>query len=123
MTIPYGPWHIVTNHYSYTLNITDVTQGIVTGTIQLTASDTYNISGSWDASTNKLTFTFSFPLNIGMGPFTVTASFTGYLFEGPGSALFQGPPGPASAPYRYLLAGTFQYMGTPYVHGWVARIN
>ena len=55
MAPPLGTWNVVTMNNGL-LNITGVDpQGNVTGTIQFDPSDTYNISGTWDASKKSLT--------------------------------------------------------------------
>ena len=128
MAMPVGTWHIVTNLHCSTLEITAVDpQGKLTGTIKTNTNTpgTHNISGTWDAAKNELSFTYS--LNLGLGPFfALPLTFTGYFFQEPGQQLFQHDPGcipPAQTNWN-LLAGTFQsilVIGTPHPNGWVAR--
>jgi hypothetical protein len=125
MAIPVGTWNVVTDKHSSTLHITNVdAQGKVTGTIQVNASETHNISGTWDATKNELSFTYW--LNFGSGPiFGLPITFTGYWFQGASGGLFMKPPGNVAAPYWDLLAGTYQTLfslPSAHPHGWVARL-
>ena len=118
--MPVGTWHIVTNLHCSTLEITAVDpQGKLTGPIKTNTNtqETHNISGTWDAAKNELSFTSS--LNLGLGPFfALPLTFTGYFLQEPGQQLFQHDPGsipPAQTNWN-LIAGTFQsilVIGTP----------
>ena len=122
MAPPLGTWNVVTNLNNGLLNITGVDpQGNVTGTIQFDPSDTYNISGTWDASKSELNFSYRFTVLLGGGlrfPFFI--SFVGYLFEA-GQPLFNTTVGPTTA-HWYMLAGTWQHSFIlTHPNGWVAR--
>jgi hypothetical protein len=124
MAIPLGTWNVVTDKHSSTLIITNVDpQGQLTGTIQVNASETHNISGTWDAAKKELTFTYS--LTLGTGPFfPLPITFTGFWIQGASGGLFMKPPGPVAGPYSDLLAGTFHHLlALPSAqNGWVARL-
>ena len=130
MAVPVGTWHVVTNLYSSILTITavDPNSGNLTGTIQLSATETYNISGTWDGTKQQISFSYTFWIAIGGGSFKFpfSTSYTGYLFEGASSGLFQQPAGPvtSSNPWN-LLAGTWQHslILQPHPNGWVARMS
>jgi hypothetical protein len=118
-----GMWKVVTGQTSAVLNITNVDeQGNVTGTIQMDASQTYDIAGTWSATTNALNFWYSPPDWVSPLP---SVEFQGYLFQGAEGGLFQQPPGPVSPPYCSLLAGTWKRPDDVYAvanyAGWVAQ--
>jgi hypothetical protein len=123
MTVPVGTWNVVTDKHSSTLVITNVDpQGKITGTIQTSATETHNISGTWDGV--QLTFTYT--LTLGAGPYIpFPVTFTGFWFHGASGGLFMKPPGPVAGPYSDLLAGTFHHLfalPTGHPNGWVARL-
>jgi hypothetical protein len=116
---------VISDKHSSTLQITNVdAQGKVTGTIKVSATETHNISGTWDATKNELSFTYW--LNFGPGPiFGLPVTFTGYWFHGASQQLFQQAPGNVPAPYWDLLAGTYQSLFSiipAHPHAWVARL-
>jgi hypothetical protein len=120
MAPPLGMWNVVTNLNNGLLNITNVdAQGNVSGTIQFSQSDTYNISGTW--SQNVLNFSYSFTITFGGLHIPFSVSFVGYLFEA-GQPLFNATVGPTTA-HWYMLAGTYQrsLFFPPHPSGWVAR--
>ena len=122
MAVPVGVWNVVTNLDDAILHITSVAGGNVTGTYQPTTTATYPITGTWDAVTNELKFSYSFPFPIGHFHLRVTLTFTGYAFEA-GQPLFNASPGPVSPAVWNMLAGTYQIV-SPFgfgTHGWVAR--
>jgi hypothetical protein len=140
--LPVGTWNVITNLHAADLNVTNVDdQGNVTGTIQTSASATYDISGTWNAATNELSFRYyvlvqlvpvagaegSLEAKFRPPEFEEVVQYQGYLFQGAGSGLFGQPPGPVSVPppYNIMLAGTFSYsllVGEPvFIGGWVAR--
>jgi hypothetical protein len=123
MSVPVGTWNVVTNLNNAVLNIMNVDgQGNVTGTIQMDMSDTYNITGTWNAATKELNFTYSFSVNIGWFHEFRFVSFQGYFFE-TGKPLFNENPGPVSPAWN-MIAGTYQvgpFVGTPPTYGWAAR--
>jgi hypothetical protein len=129
MAVPVGTWHVVTNLYSSILTITAVdASGNLTGTIQVSATETYSISGTWDATKQQISFGYTFWVAIGGGSFKFpfSTNYTGNLFEGAGSGLFQQPPGPVSSSNTWnLLAGTWQHnlVIQPHPNGWVARMS
>jgi hypothetical protein len=129
MAIPVGIWNVVTNLHAANLNITNVdAQGKLTGTIQVSSSETHNIGGTWDATKNELTFNYSLVFSFGTGQsFLFPVSFTGYLLQAHSGGLFMQPPGTVSGPTWNLLAGTYQagFFFPPNSHpsGWVARLQ
>jgi hypothetical protein len=127
MAVPVGTWNVVTNLNNAVLTITNVDgQGNVTGTIQMDQSDTYNITGTWNAAvTGELIFSFSFTTRVGHFHITRTVTFQGYLFQA-GDPLFDASAGPVSSAAWNMLAGTYQLsaisgIGTTPTYGWVAR--
>jgi len=123
MAPPLGTWNVVTNLNDALLNITNVDgQGNITGTIQLSATETHSVSGTWNATLKQLNFSYSFYIGSTFKIF-FPVSFVGYLFEA-GQPLFNASPG-STTPSWYLLAGTFQsgfqVFGQPHLNGWVAR--
>jgi hypothetical protein len=125
MSTPVGVWNVVTNLHNAVLTIANVdAQGNVTGTIQMDASDTYNISGTWNATTNELKFSYSYSFIIKWFHLFFFASFDGYLFQA-GQPLFNASPGSVS-PVWNMIAGTYQvgpiFEGINHpTYGWVAR--
>jgi hypothetical protein len=132
MSVPVGTWDVVTDLNNWLLNITNVDgQGNVTGTIQPDASDTYNITGTWNSAGNQLNFSYSFPINEGGLRTWRLVSFQGYFFQA-GKPLFSGnggqqpPLGPVSTPVWNMMAGTWS-VGIALLghslpqYGWVAR--
>jgi hypothetical protein len=122
MAPPLGQWNVVTNLNNGLLNVTNVdASGNVTGTIQLSPTDTYNISGTWDGTKNELKFSYSFIITSGGLHIPFFINFDGYLFEA-GQPLFNTTVGPTTA-HWYMLAGTWQHTFSiqPHANGWVAR--
>jgi hypothetical protein len=114
MAMPVGTGHIVTNLHCSTLEITAIDpRGKLTETIKTNTNppETHNISRTWDAAKNELSFTYS--LNLGPGPFfALPLTVTGYLFQEPGQQLFQHDSGsipPAQTNWN-LLAGTLAHL-------------
>jgi hypothetical protein len=125
MSVPVGVWTVVTNLNHAVLNITNVdAQGNLTGTIQPDGSDTYNITGTWNALTNELNFSYSFSFTIKHFPQYHIVSFQGCAFQA-GDGVFRQPPGPVSPAVYNMIAGTYQVspfvIGTAPTYGWVAR--
>jgi hypothetical protein len=137
---PAGTWTVLINRYSANLNIMNVdAQGNVTGTIETTASTTYDISGTWNAATNELSFFYDVAIVTAADgsleaellgvklkiPWFTRFYFQGYPFETPGSMEFMQQPGPVSTPpYWRMLAGTYTLGGIAppsFTGGWVAR--
>jgi hypothetical protein len=126
MILPLGTWNVVTNLHDALLNITNVdAQGNISGTLQMDASDTYNISGTWNAATNELKFSYTWTLKIGNYHFFYFASYDGYVFQA-GQPLFNQSAGPVSTASWNMIAGTYE--AGPFVlgfnhpnYGWVAR--
>jgi hypothetical protein len=125
MSVPVGTWNLVFNLYDAILTIMNVDgQGNVTGTIQLDQSDTYNITGTWNAATSELNFSYSFTITTKYFKEFRFVSFQGYLFQA-GDPLFNESAGPVSPAAWNVLAGTYQTgpffeLNTP-SYGWVAR--
>jgi hypothetical protein len=119
-------WNVVTNLNNAVLNITNVdNQGNVTGTIQMDQTDTYDITGTWNAATSELNFSYYFTMPVGHFHVTRTATFQGYLFQA-GDPLFNSTAGPVSTAVWNMIAGTYQLsaifgIGTTPTYGWVAR--
>jgi hypothetical protein len=123
MSVPVGVWSVVTNLNSAVLNITNVdAQGNLTGTIQPDESDTYNITGTWNALTNELNFSYSFSVTIRFFHEFISVSYQGYAFQA-GQPLFNAAPGPVSQAAWNMIAGTYQVrpFSTVRGYGWVAR--
>jgi hypothetical protein len=126
MALPIGTWNVVTNLHDAILSITNVdAQGNITGTIQLDATDTYNITGTWNATTKELKFSYSYTIMLGAFHLFFFASYDGYIFQA-GQPLFNQTPGPVSPAAWNMIAGTytvgpfFQGFTNP-LYGWVAR--
>jgi hypothetical protein len=119
MSLPIGNWSINSQGTEGVLAITAVdAQGNVTGTLQLDPSSTVNITGTWDDTTKKLTFSY----NVGQFIF-FRVTYTGYFFLA-GQPLF-GQVGPVNPPAWNMLAGTLRsgillWFGTE--NGWMARL-
>ena len=123
MAVPVGLWNVVTNLNDALLNITNVDAlGNLTGTYQPGASETYNITGTWNAATNELNFSYSFSVTIGHFHEFIRISFQGYAFQA-GQPLFNASPGPVSPAVWNMIAGTYQLspFGFGRAYGWVAR--
>jgi len=124
MSVPGGLWNVVTNLNDAVLNIMSVDgQGNVTGTYQADASDTYNITGTWNAANNELNFSYSFTINTKWIHEFRFVSFQGYLFQA-GMPLFNQSPGPVSPAVWNMIAGTYQVgpsRSPAPSYGWVAR--
>jgi hypothetical protein len=130
MAVPVGMWNLVTDLNNNVLNITNVDgQGNLTGTIQVDASDTYPITGTWSA-TNQfniayvLNFSYRIPFNFRNLRLFTLLSFQGYHFQA-GMPLFDASPGSVSAAWD-MLAGTYTVAGFDvilggFISGWVAR--
>jgi hypothetical protein len=118
MSLPIGSWNINSHGTEGVLAITSVdAQGNVTGTLHLAPQSTFNITGTWNESTKKLSFSY----NIGRF-FFFRVSYSGYFFLA-GQPLF-GQIGPVNPPAWNMLAGTLQsgflFFGSS--NGWVARL-
>jgi len=119
MSLPIGNWSINSHGTEGVLAITNVdAQGNVTGTLQLDPSSTVNITGTWDDSTKKLSFSY----NLGRFIF-FRVSYTGYFFLA-GQPLFD-QIGTVNPPKWNMLAGTLRsgilfWFGTN--NGWMARL-
>ena len=87
MSLPIGSWEMNSHGYEGTLAITSVdAQGNVAGTLKL--GSTYNITGTWDETKKKLSFSYQVPGKFG----SVTGiTYVGYFFLG-GSPLFKYNP-------------------------------
>jgi hypothetical protein len=126
MSVPVGTWNVVTNLNDAVLVITNVDgQGNVTGTYQPDQSETYNITGTWNAATNELSFSYTFTINIRWFHEYRIVSFQGYFFQA-GQPLFNQSPGPVSPAAWNMIAGTYTvgplFFGTTAPnYGWVAR--
>ena len=122
MSLPDGTWKIITNLHAATLNITADAQGNVTGTIKLSATETHNVSGTWNASQKKLTFSYSFIVQLQQFNLPIGFTYVGYELEAAPNQMFNQPDGPAPGG-THILAGTFEHtwfnFGSP--QGWVAR--
>lgn len=133
MSVPTGTWNVVTNLHNAVLNITGVDDdGKVSGTIELDASNTHPISGTWSATTNEISFSYEqLPVNappVERADLRVAGTpiigqlfavdFQGYLFQA-GKPLFNASPGPTSAAWD-MMAGTWGGESTSPT-GWVAR--
>jgi hypothetical protein len=126
MALPLGTWNVVTNLHDSILSITNVdAAGNITGTIQIDASHTYNITGTWNAATNELKFSYSYTILFGHFHLFFFASYDGYVFQA-GDPLFKQSAGPVSPAAWNMLAGTytvgpfFEGITRPN-YGWVAR--
>jgi hypothetical protein len=118
MSLPIGNWNINSHGTEGVLAITNVdATGNVAGTLQLDPSSTVNITGTWDDTTKKLSFSYN------LGSFFFRASYTGYFFLA-GQPLF-GQVGSVNPPAWNMLAGTLRsgilfWFGTQ--NGWMARL-
>jgi hypothetical protein len=126
MATPVGMWNVVTNLNNAVLNITSVdAQGNLTGTYQPDGTDTFNISGTWNAATSELKFSYNDVISIKWARLFFFASFDGYLFQA-GQPLFNASPGSVSNPVWNMISGTysvgpfFEGFAHP-TYGWVAR--
>jgi hypothetical protein len=126
MALPMGTWNVVTNLHDAILNITSVDpQGNVTGTIEMDSSHTFNITGTWNATTNELQFSYSYSLLLGFYHLFFFAHYDGYIFQA-GDPLFKQSAGPVSPAAWNMIAGTYQtgpfFEGITHPnYGWVAR--
>jgi hypothetical protein len=125
MATPVGVWDLVTNLHNAVLNIANMdAAGNVTGTIQMDSSHTYNITGTWNAQTNELKFSYSYSIVLKWFHEFFVVSFDGYLFEA-GQPLFNASPGPVATPAWNMLAGTYKvgpiFVNSGATYGWVAR--
>jgi hypothetical protein len=126
MTLPIGTWNVVTNLHDAILSITNVdAAGNITGTLQVDASHTYNITGTWTAATNELKFSYSYTILFGQFHLYFFASYDGRVFQA-GQPLFNQSPGPVSPAAWNMIGGTYTvgpyFVGlTQPAYGWIAR--
>jgi hypothetical protein len=120
MSAPVGIWRINANGFRGSVSINADANGNLSGTCDIDAGFTDQLSGVWNEAAQEVTFNRTLVRNGN----TAIQTYTGYLYLTQDD-IFQGQ-GPSPQPSERLMTGSFDGVGTGAANGrayfgWVAR--